>query len=123
MPNRALIIAIENYPKSKGDVALKVDGAIKAGEEFGAWLIAKKNVSPSNIFVCSDGGTYDTDARWYGVEREQIIDAIADLISAGQDQTEELYVLFSGHGFMFQDAPDKRAVAVAVAADFESAAK
>jgi hypothetical protein len=123
MPYRALIIAIENYLQSKGDVAPKVDGAIKAGEDFAAWLIAKKNLSPANIFVCSDGGTYDQGVQRYGVQREQIIDAIVELIAVGQDQTEELYVLFSGHGFTFQDAPDKRAVAVMVAADFESAAK
>jgi hypothetical protein len=71
--------------------------------------------------VCSDGGQYDPSVRRYGVEREHIVDAVAGLV-AFQDQTEELYVFYSGHGFTFQDAPDKRAVAVLVAADFESAA-
>lgn len=126
MTARALIIAIENYADSLGELAKKIEGAGRAGQDFAAWFIAKKSggvPQPGSVFVCSDQGTYPAGVQRFGVKREDILDAVDALIAAGQDQTEELYVFFSGHGFTFQDAPDKRAVAELVAADFVSAAK
>jgi Caspase domain len=122
---RALIIALEKYPKSRGDVAAEVTGAANAGQNFAEWIIRSKmggQIRPGTILVCSDGGSYDPAVLRFGVEREQILDAIEALIAAGRDQTEELYVFYSGHGFMFQDATDKRAIAILVAADFVSTA-
>ena len=121
MPNRGLVIAIENYPLSDGSLARKIDGAAAAGANFTEWLTGVKGVLPKDIFVCSDGGSYPDAAQRFGIERERILDAIVELVKQGQDATEELFVFFSGHGFTFQDAPSRRAVAVLVAGDFATA--
>ena len=121
MPSRGLVIAIEDYPLSDGSLAAKIDGAADAGARFAEWLTGVKGIRPENIFVCSDGGSYPATAQRFGVERERILDAVMELVKQGQDTTEELFVFFSGHGFTFQDAPNRRAVAVLVAGDFATA--
>jgi caspase domain-containing protein len=120
MPARALIIGIEHYPASL-ELAREITGATAAAERFFAWLTTKKHVLPGNVYVCADGGTFDGATR-FSTEREKIVDAIAALVKAGQDQTEELFVFYSGHGYCFQESLEKRAIDVLIASDFESAA-
>jgi hypothetical protein len=122
MSIHGLIITIENYSESVGDVAPNIAGANSAGERFYRWLLDLKHVSADDVFVCSDGGSFVGATHLYPPKREHIVDAIVDLVNAGQDQTEELYVFFTGHGFSFQESPGKRTIEVIVASDFVSAA-
>ncbi|HEV2988080.1 MAG TPA: hypothetical protein VG759_06540 [Candidatus Angelobacter sp.] len=123
MSTRALIVAISNYPKSTGEVATRIPDALSAGEKFYEWLTAMKGIPTDNIFVCADGGTFKGATRLYPTERERIVGAIVDLVNSGQDQTPELYVFFSGHGFSYQESPEKRTIEVLVASDFVSMAE
>ena len=46
MAVRALVIAIENYPRVQvGGIAKKLPGTLKAGLDFKAWLLAKWNAA------------------------------------------------------------------------------
>jgi hypothetical protein len=120
MSGRSLIIAIEQYADSL-ELARQITGATAAAERFWTWVTGDKGVPPENVLVCADGGTFGASRR-YATDREHIVDAIADLVAAGQDRTEELFVFFSGHGFCFSESIEKRAVDVLVASDFVSAA-
>ena len=120
MPSRALIIAIENYSKSI-DLARSISGATATGEQVFDWLTTVKQLSAENVYVCAEGGKF-LNAKRYLTEREAIVDAMAEVVSVGQDQTEELFVFFSGHGYCFQESLEKRAIDVLVAGDFVSAA-
>jgi hypothetical protein len=121
MAGRALIIGIEQYPQSV-DLAQQITGATSGAEHFFEWVTATKHIAPANAFVCASGGSFPGATR-FSTAREAIVDAMAALVAAGQDQTEELFVFFSGHGYCFQESLEKRAIDVLVAGDFESAAK
>jgi hypothetical protein len=120
MSAKGLIIAIGNYPNSQ-DLAKKIDGAEAAGSKFCEWLINQKRIKPADVYVCADAGDYLEGVRRYPTLRERVVDAAADIVQAGQDQTEELFVFYSGHGYCFQDSADKRALDVLVASDFVNA--
>ena len=105
MAHRALIIAIESYPKMTGGIVKKLPGTLKAGKEFRAWLLAKwkaAGVAPADqqVIFCSSpkipGG--------HGATVDDLRSALEVLRTEGQNATEELYVFFSGHGFAFADA-------------------
>lgn len=119
MPGRALIIGIEHYPQSV-DLATQITDATAGAEHFFEWLTTVKGVAPPDTYVCASGGTF-SGANLFSTEREKIVDAIAAIVAAGQDQTDELFVFFSGHGYCFQESLEKRAIDVLVASDFESA--
>lgn len=109
MGRRALIIAIEDYPKvADGSVATHLDGTLRSAVEFRDWLIAKwegEGVASADcqILVCSEppieGGR--------SAEAEDVTQAMLDLKNAGQNATEEFFFYFSGHGFSFV-RPDSR---------------
>ncbi len=129
MPGRALIIGIELYPNAK-DLADTIKGATASAERFFQWVTTTgeppwvktgKTIAPADCYVCTKGGSFP-GANLFGTEREQIADAVKALVTAGQDQTDELYVYFSGHGYGFSDSPERRAVDILVGSDYQLAA-
>jgi Caspase domain len=127
MPGRALIIGIEQYPNAT-DLAQEITGAINSAEKFFQWVTkgdpwvkTGKTIAASDCYVCTNGGTF-AKANLFGTQREQIADAVGALVTAGRDQTDELYVYFSGHGYGFRDSPERRAVDILIGSDYQSAA-
>jgi hypothetical protein len=119
MPDRALIIAIENYPVVQvGGVEKQLLGTLQAGLDFKAWLLAKwEGRTDIQLIFCSDpvqpGGT--------GATAEDIRSALLQLKADGGGATNELFFFFSGHGFSFIDKPGSRADVV-MASDFKQPA-
>ena len=116
MPTRALIVAIEDYPRAAG-LANSLPGTRAAAEAFRNWLIEKKKLDPRDIFACIEGVAW----RTAGTSRREIIDEIVRLRDAGRDDTEELYFYYSGHGFSYPRS-EWQATDILVAADFVSLA-
>ena len=122
MPSRALIIAIENYPASP-DLAATLPGTHDNARAFRSWLKSSSGFAgmtpadePTRIFVCADdpgfpGRTHDASGR--GIRQ-----AVLALWRAGHDQTGELFVYYSGHGFLFKESNASRAADVIVPDDF-----
>jgi Caspase domain len=128
MPGRALIIGIEQYPNAT-DLAQQIKDATQSAEKFFQWVTngdpwvkTGKTLAATDCFVCTKGGSFP-QANLFGTEREQIADAIEAMVTAGKDQTDELYVYFSGHGYGFSDSPERRAVDILIGSDYQSAAK
>ena len=121
MPPRALIIGIERYPGAE-DLAQTIDGAGTSAQDFFDWLTTVKHVSAGDAYVCATAGAF-TGANRFGTEREAIVDAIEALVGAGQDQTDELFVYFSGHGYGFNESQDRRAVDLLIASDYQKASR
>lgn len=108
MAMRAVILAVENYARATG-LAPKLDGTLDNARAFQNWLIGKKKLDPANITFLPDPVKAD------------IARAFRDLADAGKDNTEELYVFFSGHGFSFNDTPFKQKPAdIIVGSEFET---
>ena len=122
MAARALIIAIENYPKvDGGDIAKNLPGTLKAALNFKAWLLEKWEVEgrqprDAQLLFCSKPMQPDG----YGATSKDIRQALLKLKADGQSSTEELYFFFSGHGFSFVEKPGSRADII-ISADFEKA--
>lgn len=115
MPNRALLVAIENYPNAMGLFSRTLSGTHDAAKAFYRWLVDVKKLSYDSIFVCSDGSVHDPNhpassqlpdgsstALIAGATRPEIIRAIMSIIAVGRDNTSEFYFFFSGHGFAYQ---------------------
>lgn len=131
MANRALIIAIENYPASEGLFSQTLAGTRQGAKEFYRWLVGVKGLSRSDIFICADDALHDPDHPYSipgpdssavtligGASRAEIIRAISGLIDLGQDKTEELYVYFSGHGFAYKFSQYQLGADVLITAEF-----
>jgi hypothetical protein len=110
MAIRALIIAIENYGQaSTGGLVSKLEGTTADAEAFRDWLLSKKVKSAIDIALLKDP------------TKSQICDAFRNLVDAGRDDTEELYVFYSGHGFCYTDSPMQRKPAdVLVGSEFKN---
>jgi hypothetical protein len=121
MAYRALVIAIENYPRVEvGGIAKTLPGTLKSGLEFKAWLLDKwksEGRTDSQLIFCSDPAQPDGT----GATADDIRRALLKLKADGQSATEELYFFFSGHGFSFIDKPGSRADVV-MASDFKQPA-
>ena len=123
MAARALIIAIENYPKvAEGGMAKTLPGTLQAGLMFRDWLVKKWNEEKRNdadrqLIFCSE----PVQSESLGASSSDIRKALLDLKEKGQSATEELYVFFSGHGFSFVEKPGSRAD-ILVTSDFEQPA-
>lgn len=111
---RALVIAIEDYP-GVGGLARKLEGTNAAAEAFIWWLRDKKGVPAANIHYCA---ATDRPGRGAGTARMELVREAKALVTEGRDQTDELYVFFSGHGFSFQEGPAKKPADILVASDF-----
>ena len=134
MESRALIIAIQNYSQSQGLFTQTLEGTHDSARRFYQWLITEKHVKPDCIFLCSDGQIAadhpPTRASRSGGpakiqlvrdgSRSEIVAATLDLIDLGQDDTSELFVYFSGHGFAYRQSPWRLALDVLVGSDFRS---
>jgi len=122
MPSRALIIAIENYPPNP-DLATSLPGTHANARAFRSWLKGSAGFAdmtaaeePSRIIIATDdpefpGRTHDASAR-------DIRRAVQALWTAGQNSTGELFVYYSGHGFLFTASEGSRAADVIVPGDF-----
>jgi hypothetical protein len=110
MAIRAIIIGNENYHMAgSGGLVAKLDGTLSDAQQFQTWLLRMKSVEPAHITFCSDA------------TRAQISVAFRDLVDAGQNSTEELYVFYSGHGFSYSDTPMKQKPAdILVGSEFQS---
>src|SRR5689334_10313537 len=117
MAIRGLIIAIEKYPAIQG-LGNELPGTTAAGVAFRKWLINVKKVDPQNILFCTEDAT--AQGRTSGAMIDDLLEAVASLPLKGKDRTEQLYVFFSGHGFLFREDTRKRAADVLIAADFSS---
>jgi hypothetical protein len=100
---RALIIGIEDYPSvSDGSIDAKLPGTLGSALAFRDWLSAKWDAeqvaaADRQLIFCSEpivqGGR--------PAARDDILQALLDLRSSGQNATEEFFFFFSGHGFSF----------------------
>jgi len=115
---RALIIAVESYPKSQG-IDSSLPGTTAAALDFRTWLVTRKQVPDANIVFCAADGTA---GRTHGTNRADVLSAIYTLVQTGKDNTDELYVFYSGHGFAYPTSPSRKPVDVLIGADFEQAA-
>lgn len=118
MAIRGLIIAIESYASIQG-FGNQLPGTTAAGVAFRDWLIRKKNAKPGHILFCTEDPA--VQGRTSGASIQELIRALIDLHAAGKDNTEQLYVFFSGHGFLFDENPRTRAADVLLPSDFTSA--
>lgn len=117
MAIRGLIIAIEKYPAIQG-FGNDLPGTMAAGVAFRKWLIDVKKAAPENILFCTEDTT--VEGRTSGASIDNLIEALASLHKVGKDRTEQLYVFFSGHGFLYREDTRRRAADVLLAADFSS---
>ncbi len=122
MTSRALIIAIERYPRiDQGGLADILPGTLAAANRFRAWLEQRwqsdqgRNPPETQLLFCSEPQV----AGGRGASREDLITALEDLKTAGRNMTEELFFYFSGHGFCFEGTPGSRSD-VLVTADFKN---
>lgn len=128
MAERALIIAIEEYPSATdGFTATTLGGTIAAARRFRAWLEQKwaeerkwaqsQGLPPEDyeghVIFCSE----PPEPGERGARRSDLIDALIDLQQQGRDQTGNFYFYFSGHGFRLAGEKIKLSD-VLVAADF-----
>jgi hypothetical protein len=110
MAIRALIIAIENYPRLEEVLAGTLTGTLQNAVAFRKWLIDVKMVDPKDILFCSEPRTGESTA---GAAKQEIREAVMTIRDDGATDTEELYFYFSGHGFA-QMGLDKRASAISL---------
>ncbi len=110
MAIRALIIAIEKYPRLEEVLAGTLTGTLQNAVAFRKWLIDIKKVDPKDIVFCSEPRTEQSTT---GAAKQEIREAVMTIRDDGATDTEELYFYFSGHGFA-QMGLDKRASAIAL---------
>ena len=120
MAVRALIIAIENYAHSTAVLAKSLPGTLQAGLDFRDWLVKKWaaegiDSTQTQVLFCSE----PVQPGGRGATRADIVASLAELQSAGRDQTDELFVFFSGHGFAFVDGEER--ADIIIASDFVNA--
>jgi len=112
MAIRALIVAVQKYPKASG-LAAELPGTNDAARAFCQWLADKKGIHPKGsqgfdprAFFCCAGE--EVEFRTHGTTRPEIVQAVEDLERAakqdlenGTAATDELYCFFSGHGLCY----------------------
>ncbi len=121
VPRRALIIAIERYPAMQQASVLR--GTTKSARDFATWLVKDKGLDPKSLYICARRGKFPAGANLFETTRKGIKDAICSLVADGRDQTEELYVFYSGHGFLAYLNSQDPGLNVLVPADFENETK
>src|SRR5438046_2924979 len=122
MAYRALIIAIEEYPKARGGLVVNtLPGTLEAGKNFKTWLEKKWNSEGRNAG--------DTEVRFSSepifagnrkATRDGILTSLDELRRKPQNSTDELFFFFSGHGFSFDKTVGERSDMI-IASDFEDA--
>ncbi|XXF77252.1 caspase family protein [Myxococcaceae bacterium GXIMD 01537] len=114
MTVRALVIAIEDYPRAEG-LSRKLEGTLAAGSDFVSWLRERKGVRPEHLYFCASA---EEPGRTAGTTRADVLDALRALVDTGRDDTSELYVFFSGHGFSHAQGTVRRPADVLVTSEF-----
>jgi hypothetical protein len=115
MPARALIIAIEDYPQAQALDRL-LPGTNAGAEAFRDWLIQKKGVKQEHILACAGA---ECPWRTTGGSRKEIVDTLLGMAKKWQEENnEELYFYFSGHGFSHETQTERIEIDVLVAAEF-----
>jgi hypothetical protein len=117
-PPRALIIAIEEYPKAEG-VSKKLEGTNDAAVRFYKWLVETKKVSSSDIAVCA-GKELIAGQPVTGTTMADIVEALAGVFARGKDKTSDFFFFYSGHGFCWQKSAVEQPNDVLVASDFRN---
>lgn len=118
---RALILAIEHYPRAAG-LAQELPGTVEAAKRFYTWLTTSRKIPPENIFVCCDDPWLpDLPAKnKRATTRDAIKDTVIDLMDEGRDKTSEFFFYFSGHGLGWTAQAHERPLDVLVASDFRN---
>jgi hypothetical protein len=121
VPARALIIAIQKYPQTLPPLEQELPGTLESATKFRDWFRTAHAIPPAEepqrLLVCSDDGMAGAT---HGASAQAIRQALKALAVAGAAQTEELFVFFSGHGFLFKEGEGPRPADVLVASDFTS---
>lgn len=114
---RGLVIAIEKYPNAT-DVADELTGTKEVGLGFRKWLIEHKSVDPADIGFCTEGGV---EGRTAGTTKSEILDEVERLLETGQDRTEQLFVLFVGHGVDYEEDVSRQSLDMLLTAEYRDA--
>lgn len=115
MTARAFIIAIEDYPNST-TLAPQLLGTNKDAEAFRDWLIKKKKVETASILACAGPGCA---WRTTGTTHDEIVRELQKLSTEWKEENnDELYFYFSGHGFSYEGDNATIQIDVFVASDF-----
>jgi len=115
MNQRAFIIAIEDYPLSSV-LARQLPGTNEGAEAFRNWLIKKKKAPAENILACAG---HSCKWRTTGTTHDEIVAELQKLAQLCRDENnDELYFYFSGHGFSYDADNARIQIDVLVASDF-----
>ncbi|MEP7153018.1 MAG: caspase family protein, partial [Nitrospira sp.] len=112
---RAFIIAIEDYPNSTA-LAQQLSSTNAGAENFLDWLINIKNLDRKSILACAGAA-----CKWRttGTTHDEIVAELQKLSrNWQQDNNDELYFYFSGHGFSYPSDSATMQIDVLVASDF-----
>lgn len=122
MPNRAFIVAIEQYSEvEEGLFSKSLSGTHESALSFRDWLIRENGLDPDDIFFCAEDSTFKRlEGPTFGATRAEIRQALQQLIGVGQDATAELFFFFSGHAFRYTDTESDHPTEVLIAADFKN---
>jgi Caspase domain len=114
---RALIIAVQHYPALKG--ASVLDGTLKDARRFTKWLMQFKLLPAANIWICATSlRGFPKGVNLLAATKDKIKKAIEELVTAGRDKTSELFVFYSGHGYLVQINREDAGKSVIVPTDF-----
>ena len=134
MAHRALIIAIEKYPRMADRHQATLPGTQQAGLDFKDWLVGKwaalkdaqGNPIATEIVICSEPVVASTPGMpgqppiaGRPATLEDIVEAVLKLRETGSNATEELFVFFSGHGFSFA-SPGRAKTHCILTSDFKT---
>jgi hypothetical protein len=118
MAIRGLIIAVETYSALTEGLAPVLPGTMMSAERFREWLVNEKGAAPSDVLFCTDDP--DAPGRTGPATRSELFAAIRRLQQGGKDQTDELYVYLSGHGFGYSDIDGVRVADLFVCSDYRN---
>ena len=97
---RCLVIAIEQYSSAEG-LSPKLEGTTSAAFDFIQWMVTVQCVSPNQIWLCADPSLTVAGVNRFGTQRSDVRKAIVSLTTNARNQTRQLYLFISGHGFAF----------------------
>lgn len=96
---RALIVAIEKYPKTTA-VAESLPGVTRDAKRFRDWLKAELDVQDENVVICAGDAWSE---QTYADTKDGICAAVNELIDSGCVRTDRLIVFVVGHGVAAAD--------------------
>ena len=114
---RAFIVAVEHYADMQGGLTATLPGTHDAAVAFRRWLIDQQNLAPADIYFCAENAS--VPGRTAGATRDEIVRELFRLKDEGKDSTDELYVLYVGHGLCYRNVDGVRLADILLAADYE----